>query len=184
MKRIILTSIMALLMHFSYAQDDVDVVQPQNSSFSPGNNLEGLIQNSINQTTGKVTFSLPIASIVANTVGYSVALTYNGAAAFETAKNTNQYNPTGVVGVGFNLESPKIVADYKDTAARDDDEFYLLDGNNTKLICTKKTNEVMEFETENYKPWKIQYHLGYIKLLPFLYQFYLSHSHYCHIMLL
>ncbi|PKP28278.1 MAG: hypothetical protein CVU01_04525 [Bacteroidetes bacterium HGW-Bacteroidetes-18] len=166
MKRIILTSIMALLMHFSYAQDEVDIVQPQNSAFSPGNNIEGVIQNSINQTTGKVTFSLPIASIVANTVGYSVALTYNGAAAFETTKNTNQYNPTGVVGVGFNLESPKIVADYKDTAARDDDEFYLLDGNNTKLICTKKTNEVMEFETENYKPWKIQYHLGYIELIP------------------
>lgn len=166
MKRIILTSIMALLMHFSYAQDEVDIVQPQNSAFSPGNNIEGVIQNSINQTTGKVTFSLPIASMAANAVGYSVALTYNGAAAFETAKNTNQYNPTGAVGVGFNLASPKIMVDYKDTAARDDDEFYLLDGNNTKLICTKKTNEVMEFETENYNPWKIQYHLGYIELIP------------------
>lgn len=52
------------------------------------------------------------------------------------AQETNKYNPTGILGVGWGMLIPKIVTDNKNTATRDDDVFYLQDGStNTKLIC-------------------------------------------------
>ena len=40
-----------------------DLVLPKNSPFQLGENIEGTIQSSINKATGKVIFSIPIASI-------------------------------------------------------------------------------------------------------------------------
>lgn len=132
-------------------------VLPENSPFHLGKDIEGSIQNSINKATGKVVFSIPISSVTANTVGTNVSLTYNGGSALEEAKNTNEFNPTGILGVGFTFSVPKIVADHKNTATREDDTFYLIEGNSTKLICTAKTEEYLEFKPEKYAPWKIKY---------------------------
>ncbi len=139
-----------------------DVVLPVNSPFQLGKDVEGAIHNSINKSSGKVMFSLPIASVTANTVGYSVSLSYNGSSAFEMAKKTNKFSPTGILGVGFSYSVPKIIADYKNTAVKDDDTYYLADGNNSKLICTKKTATYLEFQSEKYAPWKIKYIKGHI----------------------
>lgn len=137
----------------------VENVLPKDSPFQLGGNTEGLIQNSINKTTGKVVFSVPIASVSANTVAHGISFMYNGRTAFKEAKNTNKFNPTGTLGVGFSMNVPKIVVDHKNTVAIDDDTFYLLDGNNTKLICTNKTDTYLEFQPEKYAPWKIKYML-------------------------
>jgi hypothetical protein len=134
-----------------------DVILPKSSPFQLGKNVEGAIQNSINKSSGKVLFSLPIASVTANTVGYNVSISYNGAAASEMANKTNKFSPTGILGVGFGFSVPKIIADYKNTAVKDDDTYYFADGNNSKLICTKKTATYLEFKSEKYAPWKIKY---------------------------
>ncbi len=143
-------------------EDGMDILLPKSSPFQLGKDVEGSIQNSINKTTGKVIFSVPITSVSANTVRYDISLSYNGQSAFDMAKNTNEFNPTGILGVGFNFSVPKIIADYKNTAAQDDDTFYLIDGNSTKLICTKKTRLYLEFKPEKYAPWKIKYVKGRI----------------------
>ncbi len=165
MKKILLIIVLLNCFTTIKAQSNVDAVLPVSSPFQLGGNVEGVIQNSINKSSGKVLFSIPITSITANNLGHSVSLSYNGASVFETVKNTNEFNPTGILGVGFNFSVPKIIADYKNTAARDDDTFYLLDGNNTKLICTAKTQEYLEFQPEKYAPWKIKYHLGHYETI-------------------
>ncbi len=161
----LLIVIMILLMSVNHYGQSVDITTPQLSSFNSGQSIEGFIQNSINEATGKVTFGVPIASISARGVSYSVALTYDGKSSFDTGSNTNKYNPVSTVGVGFSLPISKIVTDNKGTASQEDDDFFLQDGNNTKLFCTNKIDPgnlegeiIWEFQAEKYIPWKIKYY--------------------------
>ncbi len=166
MKKIITLLVTIIGIH-GYTQEPVDIVAPQQGDFNAGQNIEGWVQSSINEPTGKVTFSVPLASINARTVSYNVPLTYNGQSSFDIGSYTNKFATTSVVGVGFNLHIPKIVVDHKNTATREDDEFYLQDGvNNTKLHCIKRTEPgnfqtgetIWEFQTDVYVPWKIKYY--------------------------
>ncbi|CAL2090878.1 hypothetical protein [Tenacibaculum sp. 190524A02b] len=167
MKKIILFLITLGSVIKIYSQG-VDIVTPQQSPFNSGQNVEGWVQGSVNEPTGKVVFSLPLASINARTVSYKVALGYSGQLAFEAGQKTSRHVPTGIAGVGFSMTVPKIVADHKNTATKEDDTFYLQDGmTNSKLMCTSRTditgplhrgNVIWEFEAEKYTPWKIQYY--------------------------
>ncbi|MBL0684177.1 hypothetical protein [Aquimarina mytili] len=166
MKKII-TLLVLLVSIYSYSQDAVDIVTPQQSPFNAGQNIEGWVQGSVNEPTGKVTFSEPLATINARTVSYNVALGYSGKAAFDIGSYTNKFAPTSTVGVGFSMFTPKIVVDNKNTGTREDDVFYLQDGaTNSKLLCTSRTvitpatrgPVIWEFEAEKYVPWKIQYY--------------------------
>jgi hypothetical protein len=147
-----------------YAQDAVDIGTPTNAPFNLGNDIQGAIQNSVNEVTGKVTLSVPLAAIASGSgVSYSISLGYNGANSFKNGQQTNKYSPTSVVGVGWSIGTPKIVVDNKETGTRDDDVFYLLDGaTNTKLICTNRgitaNGSVWEFQTEKYALWKIKFY--------------------------
>ncbi|WP_299222926.1 hypothetical protein [uncultured Aquimarina sp.] len=150
-----------------YSQEAVDIVTPEQSPFNLGQDISGLAQGSINEPTGKATLSIPISSLNVRTISYDVSLIYNGQSAFDMASNTNRYNPTNIIGVGFGMFTPKIVVNNKNTAVKEDDEFYIQDGaNNTKLYCTDRiepnplqTGEVIwEFGAENYVPWKIRYY--------------------------
>ena len=160
MKKETIAIVVTIMSFFSYAQEEADIILPKESPFQLGANVEGTIQNSVNETTGKVMFSVPITQMNANELTYPVSFSYNGTAALLQAKNTNEYNPTSTIGLGFDMAIPKIVADYKGTTARDDDTYYLIYGNNTKLLCTKKTSTYLEFATETYTQWKITLHLG------------------------
>ena len=143
-----------------------DIGTPANSPFDLGSDISGTIQNSINQVTGKIAFSVPLASIASGTVSYGLSIGYDGQSAFKIGKEQNKYNPTSVVGVGWSLPISKIVVDNKQTGTWDDDEFYIVGGaTNSKLICTKRgTNSngnVWEFQLEKHTNWKITYHPGY-----------------------
>ena len=143
-----------------------DIGTPANSPFDLGSDISGTIQNSINQVTGKIAFSVPLASIASGTVSYGLSIGYDGQSAFKTGKEQNKYSPTSVVGVGWSLPISKIVVDNKQTGTRDDDEFYIVGGaTNSKLICTKRgTNSngnVWEFQLEKHPNWIIKYHTGF-----------------------
>lgn len=145
------------------SQEKFDVGSPTNSPFQHGVNIEGDIQNTVNEVTGKIAFSTPLGSVFSGVVSHNLELVYNGQNAFKNGQQTNKYNPTSVVGVGWSLNVPKIIVDNKDTGTRDDDEFYLLNGTtNTKLICTARGNttngSVWEFQMEKYAPWKISFY--------------------------
>lgn len=149
-----------------YSQDPVDIGTPESSPFQPGGDVQGSIQNSVNQATGKVFLSIPISSISSGSVSYGLGINYDSQSAFKTAKEQNLYNPTSTAGVGWTLSTPKIVVDNKQTATQDDDIFYLIDGTtSSKLICVNKEEYYWEFQLEKFAPWKITYHLGYPEVI-------------------
>ncbi|MEW7289457.1 hypothetical protein [Aquimarina sp. 2304DJ70-9] len=163
----ILISFLILASSFVVAQETIDIVTPQKSSFNSGQNIEGFVQSSINEPTGKVNFPVPITKITSRTVYYDLSLNYNGNLAFDEGSNTNKYNSTSEVGVGFGLNVPRVVVDNKNTTTREDDEFYLQSTDkSTKLHCIRRNelgvfetgNIIWEFQAENFVPWKIKYY--------------------------
>ena len=102
----------------SYSQQEVDIGKPSNTSFEVGVDIQGTIQNSVNEVTGKVTSSESLAAIAAASAAYNINLTYNGQASFKNGQQTNKYNPTSTVGVGWSMGSPKITVDHKNTGAK------------------------------------------------------------------
>lgn len=138
-----------------------DIGMPNPSGFELGSDISGSIQNSINPVTGKIAFSVPVSTVAASSINYPIALTYNGETSFTTGKQQNKYAPTSVVGVGWDLNLSKIVVDYNNSAARDDDTFYLLDAtNSSRLVCIDKTSSIWKFQMEKYVPWIIEYHIN------------------------
>ncbi len=163
MKKLLAILFIFLFLGNCYSQDAYDTGTPANPTFDLGSDIQGTIQNSVNESTGKVTLSTPLASIAANSVSYNIGLTYNGQASFKNGQQTNKYNPTSIVGVGWSMGTPKIIVDNKGTGTRDDDDFYLLDGaTNTKLTCSSRgttaNGSQWEFQMEKYAPWKIYFY--------------------------
>lgn len=100
--------------------------------------IDGLSTGTINQANGKVNYSVPITSITSNRLTAGLDLSFNGSNAIKYVDYSNKMKATGVVGLGWNINTSKIIADNKQTGYRDDDEFFLLEGGLKKLICTKK----------------------------------------------
>lgn len=141
---------------------NADIGEPFASPFQLGADISGAIQNSINEVTGKVAFSVPLSAIASGPVSYSLSLGYNGQSAFKTGSELNKYSPVSTIGVGWSLTAPKIVVDNKQTTTREDDAFYIIDGStNTKLICFNKESTYWEFKTEKFSNWVIRYYPGY-----------------------
>lgn len=162
MKKLLITIFIFSIGGNIYSQD-TDVGSPVTPAFQLGGDIQGTIQNSVNESTGKVSLSAPLASISSSSVSYSVGLTYNGQTAFKNGQQTNKYNPTSIVGVGWSMGTPKIIVDNKSTGTRDDDDFYLIDGTtNSKLISinrgTTSNGSQWEFQLEKYAPWKIYFY--------------------------
>ncbi|MEW7292962.1 hypothetical protein [Aquimarina sp. 2304DJ70-9] len=164
MKKILLAIIISI--NAIVSAQEVDIITPKKSTFNAGQNIEGFVKSSINEPTGKVNFSVPVTKIASRTVYYDVSLNYNGNLAFDEGSYTNKYMPTSTVGVGFKLNIPRVIVDNKNTAAKDDDVFYLQNGtSSTKLNCFNKIDpgnvegdEIWEFHTESYSPWKVNYY--------------------------
>ncbi|GAB1856048.1 hypothetical protein MHTCC0001_08830 [Flavobacteriaceae bacterium MHTCC 0001] len=165
MNKISLLFIVILIFEISYSQEGFDPGTPTNAPFQLGSDIQGTIQNSVNEVTGKVTFTAPLASIASGSTSYVMSLSYNGQASFKNGQQINKYNPTGIAGVGWGFSTPKIMVDHKSTGTREDDDFYLIDGvTNSKLLCINKkqvnAEDIWEFQMEKYAPWVIQYHVG------------------------
>ena len=63
LKKNILILSLLLIISCTYSQDLVDIVTPQQSPFNSGVDIEGWIQNSVNESTGKLAFSVPMEKI-------------------------------------------------------------------------------------------------------------------------
>lgn len=128
--------------------------QPKSFSTVPDN--LGFLENSINSFTGQVQFSMPIASIGSQgKLSYPVTFSYSSANMTNLVSTWNRESPTGVLGLGWSMEIPRIVADHKSTSTHKDDEFFLVEGGaTTQLLLTGNPNE---FYTSRYTNWKINF---------------------------
>ena len=136
-----------------------DIVVP--SSVGQEANVNGL-----NLSTGKVNLSLPITNIKSRMSAYPLALNYDGASGFDQGQMVNRFEPTGYLGVGWNILTPRIVVDNKNTGTREDDDFSIEGSFSSVLQCVGK-NELppategefyWEFEPLNFEPVKIRYY--------------------------
>ncbi|MFY0482523.1 hypothetical protein ACI6PS_07940 [Flavobacterium sp. PLA-1-15] len=144
-----------------FSQSDVLQKEDVNTSKGNGGSSVGIGAN-INESTGKLSESLPVAEIKCRTLSYPFAVSYDGTNIFKQAQYQNRYFPTGIMGVGWSMGVPKIVADIKETAARDDDTFYL---NGVELVCVKRPLrtfyangvQIWEFKPKKQMPYRIRY---------------------------
>lgn len=125
------------------------------SNASIGTNL---FTSGINQFTGQVQFSMPLMTISGKgQLGYQIAATYSSLVQSQ-AKTWNRDAPTSVIGLGWNLVRPKIVADPKNTVNREDDDFYYSGPEGQlELVYSGMDGTDWSFYTKPYQFWKIRY---------------------------
>src|SRR5688572_23602090 len=75
-------------------------------------NLKAL-QNSINLLTGQVAFPMNLVSLPGRGgLAIDVGIQYSSSSIGNSLKIFNEFSPTSVLGVGWSMEVPKIVADH------------------------------------------------------------------------
>lgn len=128
--------------------------QPKSFSTVPDN--LGFLQNSINGFTGQVQFSLPLSSISSQgNLSYPISIGYSSANMENQVSIWNREAPTGVLGLGWSMDMPRIIADHKNTGTRKDDEFFLVEnGTSSQLLYT---SNVGYFYTARFSNWTIFY---------------------------
>ena len=147
------------LPSLSLAQPEEPTTEGSNNLFSLEADQVGLFQNSVNLFTGQVAFSLPLASLSGRGgMTASVALSYSSAGVQQQTKTWNMDAPTSTVGLGWQLDIPRVIVDNKQTGTRTDDTFFLIEGGVSHPLLVVAVDEgVRTLVSENYKFWKIQY---------------------------
>src|SRR5690349_18430640 len=86
---------------------------PAVKTFALQSDVTGAAASSVNLFTGNVVFPLNLVSIPGhNGLDVSVSLSYNSNVQ-EQANTWNRETPAGITGLGWSMDVPKIVADYK-----------------------------------------------------------------------
>ncbi len=163
-KRLLIGIAFLYISTHAVAQDEATAA-PAVKTFALESDIMGAASNSVNLFTGNVTFPVNLIALPGhNNLNASVSMSYNSSVR-QQAGTWNRESATGITGLGWSLEMPKIVADYKQTGAKEDDEYYLLqNGSSNKLIRTNAAydNEAgahyYEYATRNYQFWKIRYY--------------------------
>ncbi len=121
-----------------------------------------LTPNQLNQSvdpySGTVNFSFPLVSQKGrNGLDLHLAMAYNSQVLTE-ATTWNLDAPTGVAGLGWQLERHQIFADLAESGNTEDNNWYIRQGASlNQLILVGITNGIWQFETSGYQFWKISY---------------------------
>jgi hypothetical protein len=83
----------------------------------------GTVLHNVNTLTGQPVYSVPLTSIEAGSISYTVALTYSGPVR-ETYAADNQAGATSWIGYGWSLSAPFVAANHMGTTNNLDDIFY------------------------------------------------------------
>ncbi|MEM6359609.1 MAG: hypothetical protein AAF731_05935, partial [Bacteroidota bacterium] len=126
----------------------------------------GALQNSVNLYTGQVSFPMTIASLPGRGgLSPKVTINYNSSGLNDAVETWNRENPTGILGLGWSFDFPRIISNHNNTVTRQDDVFYLIEGGQSvRLICIDSdsdgTSGFRSYKTEIYQPWRVHYHYG------------------------
>jgi hypothetical protein len=142
---------------------DMPTSSPKIKTFFLNDVTQGQIDKSVNLYTGNVNLPVNLISLPGRGgLNAGVSLSYST----PPEKFIDTWNldaPTGVLGLGWSIDIPRIVVDNKMTGARDDDEFYLVDGGaSVRLICTSINGDgTRTYKSERYEPWIIKFYEYY-----------------------
>jgi hypothetical protein len=157
--KVVLFFIVLIQCNFVSAQELFSPVSgnsTQSFSFSSGNT--GAIEKSLNLHTGDVQFPIPLASLPdRNGIGASLVISYNSNTA-KDIKRRNEESPTGIVGLGWSLDFPKIIVDNKSTGSREDDNYYLVENAAAfELSYVGQSAGIRYYKTSGYNFWNIEF---------------------------
>lgn len=106
-----------------YAQPNTPQASPSVKTFALNPDKTGAGINTLNLFTGDVNYPVNLVSLPGkNGLNASVSISYSSNVQSQV-DTWNLESPTGVLGLGWSFDMPKIVVDHKQTGARDDDEF-------------------------------------------------------------
>jgi hypothetical protein len=147
------------------AQDEPPTAAPAVKNFALQPDVAGGASNSVNLFTGDVALPLNLVSLPGRgglDVNVSIAYSSN---VQNTVGTWNLEAPTGILGLGWSMDIPKIVVDHKSTGAREDDTYYLIEGGiANRLVRTISGADgggaFYVYETKTYQFWRIRYYYG------------------------
>lgn len=145
------------------AQEGGPTQAPAVKTFALQPDLIGNASNSVNLFTGDVALPLNLVSLPGRGgLDVSVAISYNSNVQ-HIMKTWNLESPTGILGLGWTMDMPKIIVDHKNTGAREDDTFYLIQGGGSnRLVRTTGGSDAggsfRSYETKQYQFWKIKFY--------------------------
>jgi hypothetical protein len=152
-----------------FAQDESPTSSPGIKTFALQPDVTGAASNSVNLFTGDVALPQNLVSLPGrNGLDVNVSIAYSS----NVQHQVNLWNleaPTGILGLGWSMDIPKIVADHKQTGTREDDEYYLVEGGaSNRLIRTTSGSDAngsfYAYETKNFQFWKIRYYYDIAEL--------------------
>ena len=155
--------ILFLTCYYNIAFSQDNSVAPPIKTFATQPNQAGAANNTVNLFTGDVALPINLISIPGhNGLNMNVSIAYSSNV--QNIVNTwNAEAPTGVIGLGWSMNTAKILRDNKQTGTNSDDEYYLTEGgNSSRLIRTSSGRDAngnyLIYETKNYAFWKIKYY--------------------------
>ncbi len=147
----------------TYGQIEPPSASPNVSSFSMAPDNIGAAQSSVNLFTGDVHLPLNLVSFTSREgLGVNVAISYSS----NVQNHVDTWNleaPTGILGLGWSMDMPRIVCDHKSTGSREDDTFYIIEGGiSNRLIRTGSgtdaTGSFNAYQTKKYQFWQIKFY--------------------------
>ena len=136
---------------------------PALKTFALNSDLLGGASNSVNLFSGDVALPISLLTLPGrNGLDVQLGISYSS----QVQQTVNKWNleaPTGILGLGWGMDLPKIVCDHKQTGTRIDDEYYLVEGGiSNKMVRTISGSDAQGnyyvYETLNYQFWRIRYY--------------------------
>jgi RHS repeat-associated protein len=135
---------------------------PQITTFQFSNDAVGKIKDSVNLFTGTANIPLNIASLPGReSLDVNIGIMYNSNV-LNSVQNWNLTNPTGIIGLGWQMGFDKIVVNKNGSGTASSDEFYLLsNGSGDRLVqdgyIPATPANILTYQTRNFEFWDIKY---------------------------
>ncbi|MEM6643312.1 MAG: hypothetical protein AAF616_10055 [Bacteroidota bacterium] len=149
-------------LNFVLGQGQENVANSQQFSLNP-NDL-GALRNSVNLMTGQVGFPMTVASLTGRGgLNPQFTISYSSAGIQEQVNTWNRTASTGILGLGWTFDYPRIVSDHNGSVTRNDDTYYLLEnGSSIELICTDTdpngSNLYRTYKSQQFRKWTIRFY--------------------------
>jgi hypothetical protein len=161
MKLIPIFVISCVVSCFAQTPNNAPFSAASSQSFTADSGKPGDASGNVNLFTGDVQFPLLLSSLPGrNGLNASLTISYSSNNVSNQAQTWNFESATGVVGLGWSLDYPKILVDNKMTGTREDDTYYMSEGGGAnELVYVGATSGIKEYKPKNHQFWNIKYYV-------------------------
>lgn len=149
-------------MSFNNTKANTEQSKPQVTTFQFDNKAVGQVKDSVNLFTGTVNVPINIATFQGRKgLDVDINMMYNSNVQ-NSVKNWNISNPTGILGLGWDMSFDKIAVNKNGSGTSSSDEYFLVsNGSANQLIqdgfLPANPVDILLFQLRNYEFWDVQY---------------------------